>query len=107
MPSPGPRPQDVDASPRLDCSLILPSVPTGRVPAPSDGSGRTSSSWFSAPVLVATNVTGPLATLSGTEASETIIAEPPPIMAPPRSERLTITTDPDVAFGSQPETVSD
>lgn len=57
MPSPGPRPHEVQASPRLDCSSILPSAPTGRVPAPSEGNGRTRSSWFSASVFVATNVT--------------------------------------------------
>src|ERR1035437_1858068 len=107
MPSPGPRPQDVEASPRLDCSLILPSVPTGRVPAPSDGSGTMSSSWLIAPVFVAMNVTCPLGALPGAASSETIIAEAPPIMPPPRSERVTFTTDPDVVLGSQVDSVND
>jgi hypothetical protein len=60
-----------------------------------------SSSWFSAPVFVAATVTDPLGTLPGAADSETIIAEPPPIIPSPRSESVTFTADPGVARGSQ------
>src|SRR6266540_2275341 len=103
MPSPGPSPHELEASPRLPSSLTRPSASTGLVPAPPAGNGRTTTSWTIIPAFQTRNETVPTPTTEGVV--EMPIIRPPGIMPPPiippLSERTTSTVWPDSAGTSQ------
>jgi hypothetical protein len=105
MPSPGPSPSDLDASPRLPLSSTLASGPKGRAPTFWEAeSGRMTISWVTVPALVTRNVTLPPGTVAWSTckpmAPGCIMALPSPI-GPPESVSEIFTTEAPGAGGAE------